>query len=203
MREDASYNYQADIAIGTPPQNTSFQVSIRDSAVLPLVQDCVFCPTEGMFNSSHSSTFQRSSERSGTWSFGGLGGSETLTLGRVLQDRGSPMIFIDHMGIEYTFRMSGGVLGLAPTLNETLRKQNFLARLDEQGQLLNPVWGLRLGGDDPRLTIGALDPEDYQGEINWVPELQDDGKIEIDAFKGYQGNVLDSFEYPVIAGLSS
>ncbi|KAL0574658.1 hypothetical protein V5O48_007305 [Marasmius crinis-equi] len=111
------------------------------------------------------------------------------------------MVFIDHMSIlDNNARMSGG---LAPTLNETLRKQNFLVRLDEQGQLLNPVWGLRFGGDDPRLTIGALDPEDYQGEINWVPELQDSGKIEIDAFKGYQGNVLSSFQYPVVAGLSS
>ncbi|KAK1224915.1 hypothetical protein PQX77_012155 [Marasmius sp. AFHP31] len=59
-----------------------------------------------------------------------------------------------------------------------------------------------MGGDNPRLTIGALDPNEYEGEINWVPELQDSGRIEVDAFKGYQGNIVP-FQYPALADLSS
>ena len=95
-----------------------------------------------------------------------------------------------------------GLLGLAPTLNETLRAQNILVRLNNEGQLLNPVFGLRLGGENPTLTIGALDPNEYEGEINWVPELQDEGMIQVDAYRGYQGNILP-FQYPVTAQLSS
>jgi len=96
-----------------------------------------------------------------------------------------------------------GILGLKPTQNLTLRKNNFLARLEEQGQLLNPVWGLRMGGENPRLTIGALDPNEYEGEINWVPELEGLGRIvEVDVLKGYQGNIFP-FQYPARAELSS
>ena len=58
-----------------------------------------------------------------------------------------------------------------------------------------------MGGDDPRLTIGALDPNEYEGDINWVPEL-DGGMIEVDAFKGYQGNIIP-FSYPAVTSLSS
>jgi hypothetical protein len=84
-----------------------------------------------------------------------------------------------------------GHLGLfVPQLNETRRKQSVFYRLNEQGRLLDPVWGLRMGGENPQLTIGALDPSDYEGEINWVPLLNDSSKIQIDALKGYNGNVF-------------
>jgi hypothetical protein len=77
-----------------------------------------------------------------------------------------------------------------------------LVRLDEQNQLLNPVWGLRLAGENPRLTIGALDPEEYEGEINWVPAVDDQPIIQVDALKGYQGNVIPA-NYPINATIDS
>lgn len=85
-----------------------------------------------------------------------------------------------------------------PQRNETRREQSLLVRLDEQGQLLNPVWGLRLGGENPRLTIGALDPEEYEGEINWVPTINDTAMVQVDALKGYNGNTIP-LDYPVSA----
>ena len=78
----------------------------------------------------------------------------------------------------------------------------MLVRLDEQGQLLNPVWGLRLARGNGNLTIGALDPNEYEGEINWVPALDDRPMIHVDAFKGYQGNVLP-LDYPVNATIDN
>ncbi|CCO36438.1 Peroxisomal adenine nucleotide transporter 1 [Rhizoctonia solani AG-1 IB] len=95
------------------------------------------------------------------------------------------------MSPKFQLRFAGGHLGLfVPQLNETRRKQSVFYRLNEQGQLLDPVWGLRMGGENPQLTIGALDPSDYEGEINWVPLLNDSSKIQIDALKGYNGNVF-------------
>ncbi|KDN50766.1 hypothetical protein RSAG8_01264, partial [Rhizoctonia solani AG-8 WAC10335] len=38
--------------------------------------------------------------------------------------------------------------------------------------------------------IGALDPNDYEGEINWVPLVNDSSRIQIDALKGYNGNAF-------------
>ncbi|KAG7087187.1 hypothetical protein E1B28_013168 [Marasmius oreades] len=202
IEDDAPFGHQVDVAIGTPPQNSSFNIGIQDWLVAPLVPQCIFCPVDGMYDPNWSTSFKVSDKRKGSFDLGGLEGNETFTLGGVLQDLNTPMIFIDQMGPEAAKRFSGGILGLAPTKNESLRGHNILVRLDEQGQLLNPVWGLRLGGDNPRLTIGALDPNEYEGELNWVPELNDTGMIKVDAYRGYQGNILP-FQYPVTASLSS
>ena len=106
-----NFNHQVDVALGTPPQNISLEIDISIISTLCLVPDCLFCPSDGMFDPSHSSTFQRSvsssrlftaqfrrslflksqSERQGSWDLGGLVGNETLTLGGVLQDISSPM----------------------------------------------------------------------------------------------------------------
>ncbi|KAG7087198.1 hypothetical protein E1B28_013179 [Marasmius oreades] len=194
--------HQVDVAVGTPPQNSSFNIGIQDWLVATLVPQCIFCPVDGMYDPTLSTSFRVSNTRDGDFDLGGLKGNETFTLGGVLQDLNAPMYFIDQMGLERSNRFSGGLLGLAPTRNESLRGRNILVRLDEQGQLLNPVWGLRLGGDNPRLTIGALDPNEYEGELNWVPELNDAGMIKVDAYRGYQGNILP-FQYPVTVPLSS
>ncbi|KAG9089703.1 hypothetical protein FS749_001119 [Ceratobasidium sp. UAMH 11750] len=95
-----------------------------------------------------------------------------------------------------------GHLGMFVPQNQTQRTQSVFARLDDQGQLLNPVWGLRLGGDKPQLTIGALDPNDYEGETNWVPALNDEPIIHVDALKGYQGNVVPA-NYPISVRLDT
>jgi len=40
------------------------------------------------------------------------------------------------------------------------------------GKLLNPVIGMRFLSENPKLTIGALDPADYEGKsigYKWKP----------------------------------
>ncbi|GAB1521685.1 hypothetical protein RhiTH_004782 [Rhizoctonia solani] len=183
----------ADVALGTPPQNTSFAIDTGSSTQFALTPDCIYCPTEGMYDTSVSSSIVQDPSLGlfGDGMFGGTRGSETITLGGLLQDVQSPMAFIDRMSPKFQLRFAGGHLGLfVPQSNETRRKQSVLYRLNEQGQLLNPVWGLRMGGENPQLTIGALDPNDYEGEINWVPLIDDSPKIQIDALKGYNGNAF-------------
>ncbi|KAF8754104.1 Mitochondrial carrier [Rhizoctonia solani] len=193
IRDMLSHIPGADVALGTPPQNTSFAIDTGSSTQFALTPDCIYCPTEGMYDTSVSSSIVQDPSLGlfGDGMFGGTRGSETITLGGLLQDVQSPMAFIDRMSPKFQLRFAGGHLGLfVPQSNETRRKQSVLYRLNEQGQLLNPVWGLRMGGENPQLTIGALDPNDYEGEINWVPLIDDSPKIQIDALKGYNGNAF-------------
>ncbi|KAF8606414.1 hypothetical protein BDV93DRAFT_542676 [Ceratobasidium sp. AG-I] len=160
-----------DILLGTPPQNMSMVINISAQPLLALTPECEFCPPDGMYDPSYSSSasVNPSLETYGSWSLGGTRGNETVTLGGVLQDVSSPI------GFDFEPRFGGG-------------------------QLLNPVWGLHLARGNGSLTIGALDPNDYEGEINWVPALDDQPMIHVDAFKGYQGNVLP-LDYPINATL--
>lgn len=194
---------QADAALGTPPQNTSLAIDIASTALFALTPECVFCPPDGIYEPTYSSSAEVDPVEYGDSTFGGNRGNETVTFGGVLQDLQSPIMFIEHMSTKFSARFTGGHLGLfVPQLNQTRRKQSVLVRMDEQGQLLNPVWGLRMGGEDPRLTIGALDPNDYQGEINWVPAVNDSAMIQVDALRGYQGNALPA-EYPLNVWIDS
>lgn len=201
--DDVVTRHQADVALGTPPQNTSFVINIASSPLTALTPQCVFCSPDGMYDPSYSSSAKVLPETAGDLTYGGTRGTETVTFGGILQDVRSPITFIEHMSTDYRLRYTGGQLGLfVPQLNQTRRQQSVLVRMDEQGQLLNPVWGLRIGGDNPRLTIGALDPNDYQGEINWVPAVNDSAMIQVDALRGYQGNAFQ-LQYPINAWLDS
>lgn len=74
--------------------------------------------------------------------------------------------------------------------------KDLLAKLWADQKLLNPVIGIRIDAQKPRLTIGALDTNDYQGEINWVQmeTPTTNGSItnafKIDGVKGYNGTFL-------------
>ncbi|KAJ1307266.1 hypothetical protein OPQ81_001379 [Rhizoctonia solani] len=191
LQDTLPHIHNADVALGTPPQNTSFAIDVNSPIQFALTPDCIYCPTEGMYDTSASSTFVKDPSLGafGDGMFGGTRGYESITLGGLLQDSRSIMAFIDQMSPKFQLRFAGGHLGLfVPQSNETRRQQNVIYRMNEQGQLLNPVWGLRLGGENPQLTIGALDPEDYEGEINWVPLVNDSSMIQIDALKGFNGN---------------
>ncbi|KAF8593446.1 acid protease [Ceratobasidium sp. AG-I] len=199
LNTTAPYLHVTDVLLGTPPQNTSMMIDIGGWTLCAQTPECAFCPVDGMYDPGYSSSalINPNHQMYGNWSFGGARGNETVMLGGVLQDVSSPIAFIEHISSEFTPRFNGGHLGLfVSQFNQTLRSQNILLRLDEQGQLLNPVWGLRLAGGNGSLTIGALDPNEYEGEVNWVPALGDQPVIHVDAFKGYQGNTLP-LEYPV------
>ncbi|KAF8593444.1 acid protease [Ceratobasidium sp. AG-I] len=203
LNSTTPYVHVTDVLLGTPPQNTSMMVDIGGWTLYALTPECAFCPPDGMYDPGYSSSasLNPSLQTYGGLALGGPRGNETVMLGGVLQDVSAPMAFIEEMGPDFHPRFNGGHLGLfVPQFNQTLRSQNILLRLDEQGQLLNPVWGLRLAGGNGSLTIGALDPNEYEGEINWVPVLDDQPAIRVDAFKGYHGNILP-LEYPINATL--
>lgn len=82
-------------------------------------------------------------------------------------------------------------------LNTTVTAQHVLTHLYESSSLLNPVVGMRFDPANPKLTIGALDPNDYEGTINWVPLNQTpDPKgdylntFSFDGVKGYDGQFV-------------
>ncbi|KAF8647978.1 hypothetical protein AX16_006426 [Volvariella volvacea WC 439] len=118
-------------------------------------------------------------------------------------------------------RLLNGQLGLWS--NSTFPRKTLLSQLWDQGALLNPVIGIRLDLVRPRITIGALDPEDYVGEINWVEvrgarararpgqaegdESASEGWREdafvIDGLKGYNGSFIPFDTQEISATLSS
>jgi hypothetical protein len=99
------------------------------------------------------------------------------------------------------YLLYNGRLGLFPDpLNETAASQHFLSQMYQSGQLLNPVVGMRFDPMNPKITIGALDPSDYQGQINWVPLTSPNSTwtykntFMIDGLKGYNGSFLPGSE---------
>ncbi|KEP45499.1 eukaryotic aspartyl protease, partial [Rhizoctonia solani 123E] len=188
IEDSGPFLHGADVALGTPPQNTTFILDTTSPVQHALTPDCVFCPTEGMYDMSASSSLVKDPSLGafGDTLFGGSRGYESITLGGLLQDSRAMVSFVDQMSPDryIGLRFAGG------KYLTKKRVQSIIHNLNEQGQLLNPVWGLRLGGENPQLTIGALDPKDYEGEINWVPVLNDSYMIQIDALKGYNGNAF-------------
>jgi len=71
-----------------------------------------------------------------------------------------------------------------------------LSRLYASKQLLNPVIGMRFDPINPKITIGAVDENDYQGNINWVPITTPNNSwsvrniFNVDGLKGYNGSFL-------------
>ena len=80
--------------------------------------------------------------------------------------------------------------------NETSSSAHIFSQLYQSGQLLNPVVGFRFDPSNPKITIGALDPADYEGNMNWVeinaPNASFDSlnTFNIDGLKGYNGSFV-------------
>ena len=96
-----------------------------------------------------------------------------------------------------SYLMYNGRLGIFPDpVNATAASEHFLSRLHASNQLLNPVIGMRLDPVNPKITIGALDENDYQGNLNWVPITTPNASwtfrniIVLDGLKGYNGSFL-------------
>lgn len=99
---------------------------------------------------------------------------------------------MEQLSLESELRIPNGVFGLA--VNATNTHPHIFTSLYKSGALLNPVIGLRSDTTRPRLTVGALDPEDYEGEINWVEVIRTPGTnyptFKIDGFKGFNGKFI-------------
>ncbi|KAF8656487.1 hypothetical protein AX16_002506 [Volvariella volvacea WC 439] len=118
-------------------------------------------------------------------------------------------------------RIVNGELGVWS--NTTSPRKTLFNQLWDQGALLNPVIGLRTDQVNPKMTIGALDQNDYVGTINWIEirgtcahtspgeaegghtgceDWREDGFI-IDGLKGYNGSFIPFDTSEITATLST
>lgn len=119
-------------------------------------------------------------------------------------------VLINDMDPHFTPHIYNGHLGLfVNNINDTQRSLSTITQLWESGQLLNPVIGMRFNPLNPKLTLGALDPADYEGEINWVQLETPDASwdlpnvFKIDGFRGYNGSFFPSGSNDNLAGINS
>ena len=109
------------------------------------------------------------------------------------------------MSINYLPRLTNGNLGL---YTNSSTPNGIFTTLSQQSTLLNPVLGMRFDPVNPKLTVGALDPADYDGEINWVqmetpgPTWTYANAFKVDGVKGYNGSFL-SLGSQLRAGIDS
>jgi hypothetical protein len=109
------------------------------------------------------------------------------------------------MSINYLPRLTNGNLGL---YTNSSTPNGIFTTLSQQSTLLSPVLGMRFDPVNPKLTVGALDPADYDGEINWV-QMETPGPgwtyanaFKVDGVKGYNGSFL-SLGSQLRAGIDS
>ena len=119
------------------------------------------------------------------------------------------LAIIDNISTNVTgTRYQNGQLGW---VQESLRSFNFshiFADLYREGELLDPVIGLRLDPMNSRLTVGAIDSEDYEGTLNWVQLEPNDWNytqfhvFHIDGFRGRNGS-MTPYASPLLAAVDS
>ena len=81
-------------------------------------------------------------------------------------------VLIDRITTNTTARGLWPYNGQLALVQEALRSYNYthlFADLYRSGELIDPVIGMRLDPVNPRLTVGAIDPEDYEGVGNIAP----------------------------------
>ena len=115
-----------------------------------------------------------------------------------MHPRPSTVNIFDGSSTTFATVIWSGHLGLfLDPLNATSIAQHPFTQLHESSSLLNPVVGMRFDSVNPKLTIGALDPNDYEGTINWVqlnqtPDAEGDyfNTFNFDGVKGYDGQFV-------------
>ncbi|KAF8554665.1 acid protease [Imleria badia] len=189
------------VLVGTPPQQMNLTVDLSSGTLATYSSDCILCAGSTMFDQSLSSTFKTNNT---PWaasipSFSGVDVSDTVGFGGLLSAANQPFVnILDGSNITFAEFVWNGHLGLfLNPLNTTAVAQHILTHLYESSSLLNPVVGMRFDPANPKLTIGALDPNDYEGTINWVPLNQTpDPKgdyfntFSFDGVKGYDGQFV-------------
>ncbi|KAG6370766.1 acid protease [Boletus reticuloceps] len=161
---------------------------------------CVLCSGNTSFDSTMSATFQALNY---SWPYNkrayfGNTSSDTMSFGGVLSLPQTEFGLIESGGdSSLSYLLYNGRLGVFPDpVNATAASEHFLSRLYATNQLLNPVIGMRFDPLSPKITIGALDENDYQGNLNWVPIITPNASwsfrnmFTLDGLKGYNGSVL-------------
>ncbi|KAJ3481626.1 hypothetical protein NLI96_g7533 [Meripilus lineatus] len=146
-------------------------------------------------------------QASGSWA------RDTISLGGILENKASDFVLINWMTTNptargrrlYRDRRLGLVQGPLGSSNYT----HLFAGLYNSGELMDPVIGMRLDPVNPRLTVGAIDPEDYEGILNWV-EIEPENKeytnyhvFKFDGFQGRNGSLAPYTDSPMLAAVNS
>ncbi|TFK61383.1 acid protease [Pluteus cervinus] len=198
---------QVRVLIGTPPQPVDLTLNMGGYLFATWSSDCLYCPGSTPFDMSSSSTLE---PNNAAWAGNSVDGSgmwhhDTVSFGGVLTNSDIDFVSLQYMSTKFDPRLLNGVLGLSVDLLQS-GYPNILTKMWEADTLMNPVVGVRLDPLKPRITIGALDPKDYVGEINWV-ETSPGGfispRFEIDGLKGYNGSFIPFGVDNLVTSISS
>ncbi|KAF9236445.1 aspartic peptidase domain-containing protein [Melanogaster broomeanus] len=213
LTDDGFTSATVPTLMGTPPQQVDLTVDISSGILAAYAYDCVLCAGPTSFDSSLSSTFKSSNIpwNLSTPSFSGTDVTDTVGFGGFFNVTDQSFVNInDGSSTLLTAFVWNGHLGLFPSpLNATSASTHLLTRLYQSSSLLNPVIGMRFDPANPKLTIGALDPTDYEGTINWVEMTKNPNPndlyyntFNLDGVKGYNGEFVP-FGGNLTAALSS
>ncbi|KAG8966586.1 hypothetical protein FRC03_011642 [Tulasnella sp. 419] len=208
LQGDFRYHY-APVWVGNPPQLQNLVISLSSVPVFLFDTDCTYCPGNNTFDTTLSNTL-KVDEQKWRWSTPELQGQayrDDMGFEGQLNSPAQRFGVINYMDEDFYPRFREGLLGLAvhPN-NETTNQHSLLHGMFKAGNMLNPVIGMRLGGSNPKITIGALDPNDYEGEINWIERTETVSKlqssIQVEALRGRDDRILP-FTYPMDTVLST
>ncbi|KAN0097966.1 Aspartic peptidase domain containing protein [Tylopilus felleus] len=189
----------APVLVGTPPQQINLTVDVSTDALAIYGTDCILCAGTTLFDPSLSSTFKTNNTFWGSPSLGGIEVSDTVGFEGLLSAPNLNFVnVLDGSNSSLEIFYWNGNLGLfLNPLNSTASAQHILTHLYESSSLLNPVVGMRFDPANPKITIGALDPNDYEGTINWIPlnpnpDPNGDSlnTFNFDGVKGYDGQFV-------------
>ncbi|KIJ28237.1 hypothetical protein M422DRAFT_54687 [Sphaerobolus stellatus SS14] len=165
----------SNIFIGTPQAMTTLSLDLWNEDTQIQLENCVYCQGD-VFNPELSSSFRTFPGQLRKYGkIAGLG-KDTISFGGKITLDDTPFQVIKHR-IPRTATEDGGTLGIYvdPT-NETARENHVLSRMYRNGVLLSPVVGILLDNNASHITIGALDHNDYAGEVNWIETYTDPDK---------------------------
>ncbi|KAF8550572.1 acid protease [Imleria badia] len=185
---------------GTPPQLINTTLDLNTAKMAVYSSSCVLCSGNTSFDPTLSTTFQALNYPwpYNTAAYFGNMSSDTMSFGGIISLPQTEFGLIETGGdSSLGYLLYNGRLGIFPDpVNATAASEHFLSQLYASNQLLNPVIGMRLDPLNPKITIGALDENDYQGNLNWVPIFtpNDSWSIRniftVDGLKGYNGSFL-------------
>ncbi|KAI5618628.1 cathepsin D precursor, partial [Silurus asotus] len=184
--------YFGKVGIGSPPQYFYLHFDTGSST---LWVNSVYCNSDAcsnhpLFNPNKSSTFtsnqQPFSVKYGTGSVQGFLGNDTVTMGQLVVTDQQIGLSTVEPGDHFARPLHDGLMGLAfrpsdyPTIVNTMV---------QEGVIDEPIFAFYLSSNDERgseVMFGGVDPNYYQGQINWVP-VQHDSHWQL-IFEGFEVN---------------
>jgi hypothetical protein len=199
---DLGYNFnQARTMFGNPPQPINLTLGFSGDPLSSWSIDCNSCLGSELYDPEVSSTHQDMNMAWGDNRPGFVGHwvKDTVGFEGLFEAENIPFVLLDVFSSSITDvpHMNSGHLPLY--VNGTAETPGIFQQLWNQGSLMNPVMGMRLDPIKARFTLGALDSEDYEGEINWtaVEDRYDSesgsisvNEFKIDGVKGFNGSLL-------------